>query len=274
MMDDSQTPLSELNDEDESSRPNDDKPPVSRKISLSLKQKIFAEIRFFLGMFAVLLLVLTLLWGHYKIPSESMQPTLEVGDHLYVAKYAYGYSRHSLPFDLHKLPLPEGRIFERLPRRGDVVVFRNPKNELVMIKRLIGLPGDQIVLKQGRIYLNGSLLSRLHVDDFAYREHRGRVVEVHHYEEQWPQERRPHYIYEHTDFGSLDNTPDFIVPAGHFFFMGDNRDNSIDSRSPYGPGYVPMSHLIGRADLMMFSFKRCKKEENLRCPPIRFLKKL
>ena len=97
----------------------------------------------------------TTVWGHYKIPSESMLPTLEVGDHVYVTKFAYGFSRHSLPFNMHKLPfLGEGQIFSRNPKRGDVVVFRNPRSKIVMIKRLVGLPGDKIQMRDGRLYIN------------------------------------------------------------------------------------------------------------------------
>jgi len=222
--------------------------------SLSLKQKIFAELKFFVILFGFLLTMLTCVWGHYKIPSESMLPTLEVGDHIYVSKFAYGYSKHSLPFMLHKLPLPEGQIFSRTPKRGDVAVFRNPKNDLVMIKRVIGLPGE--------------------VNNYLYREHKGRVVGVNVYRETLPNEEGPHLIYEMTDRGNLDNTETFIVPEGHFFFMGDNRDNSTDSRAPDGPGFVPQDHLMGRADFLMFSFKKCATEEGLRCPPRRFADKL
>lgn len=239
-----------------------------------LWQKIMEEVKFFARLFAVLLVLLTLVWGHYKIPSESMQPTLEVGDHLYVSKFAYGYSRHSLPFNLHKLPIPDGQIFSRTPKRGDVVVFRNPQSGIVMIKRLIGLPGDNVQVRLGRLYLNGQLMERQAVDAFLYREHRGRVVGVDHYLEQWPGEAEPHSIYEQSDKAFLDNTEEFTVPEGMLFFMGDNRDNSVDSRADAGPGFVPFDHLVGRADLMMFSFKRCKKEAGLRCPPIRFVKKL
>ncbi len=243
--------------------------------AVSLGQKILAEVKFFAGMFLFLTMFLSLVWGHYKIPSESMQPTLEVGDHLYVSKFAYGYSRHSFPFGLHKLPIfGKGKVFSRLPKRGDVVVFRNPISSLVMIKRTAGLPGDKIQTIGGRLFVNDKEIMRKPLNSFLYREHRGNVVGVDSYAEQWEGEAQFHHIYEQTDQGPLDNAGPFIVPAGHVFFMGDNRDNSIDSRAPSGPGFVPLDYLIGRADLMMFSFKRCKTEDGLRCPPIRFLKKL
>jgi len=241
----------------------------------SLKTRIKEEVRFFSGLMVVMLGFLTFVWGHFKIPSESMLPTLEVGDHIYVSKFAYGYSRHSLPFNLHKVPgLPDGKVFSRLPKYGDVAVFRNPKSGIVMIKRVAGLPGDKIQTKQGRLYINDVLIPRENLTNYLYREHRGRKVGVDVYNEQWSGEAQPHRIYEQIDDGPLDNTQLFIVPADTVFFMGDNRDNSVDSRDDRGPGFVPLDHLMGRADLMMFSFKRCKDEDGLRCPPTRFMKKL
>lgn len=242
---------------------------------MTLSQRIVSEIKFFVGLIAFVLTFMTLVWGHFKIPSESMQPTLEVGDHLYVSKFSYGYSRHSLPFNFYKLPfLKDGKIFSRLPERGDVAVFRNPVNALVMIKRVVGLPGDTVQVTGGRLILNGTEIPREPLDAFLYREHQGRVVGVDAYAEQLPGEAQSHIIYEQTDIGFLDNTDLFIVPDGHVFFMGDNRDNSVDSRAPNGPGIVPVDHLIGRADLMMFSFNRCEVEEGMKCPPFRFAKKL
>ena len=244
-----------------------------------LGARIAEEVKFFAGLAVVMLGFLTLVWGHFKIPSESMLPTLEVGDHIYVSKFAYGYSRHSLPFNLHKIPgLPDGQVLSRLPKRGDVAVFRNPKSGIVMIKRVGGLPGDTIRYARGRLYINGVLIERTALDNYLYREHKGRKVGVEVYTEQWPGEDVPHRIYEQTDQGPLDNAPMdeemFTVPDGKLFFMGDNRDNSTDSRDARGPGMVPQDHLIGRADLMMFSFKRCAKEEGLRCPPRRLMQGL
>jgi len=243
--------------------------------SSSFADKAKAELAFFGKLIAFLFLFFMLAWGQYKIPSESMQPTLEVGDHLFVAKFAYGYSRHSLPLGLHKLPIAEGKkIFSRLPKRGEVAVFRNPKNDLVMIKRVIGLPGDKISTSGGRLIINGDMIEREVLETFLYRQHerrgsRGSVVGVDSYAEQFASEKKPHTIYEQTDQGPLDNAGPFVVPEEHVFFMGDNRDNSVDSRAPLGPGFVPLDHLIGRADIMLFSFKRCKDEEGLRCPGIR-----
>lgn len=242
---------------------------------LPLGKRILAELRFFAGLAVVMLVFLTFVWGHYKIPSESMQPTLEVGDHLYVSKFAYGYSRHSAPFNLHKLPfLKDGKILSKLPKRGDVAVFRHPKSGIVMIKRVTGLPGDTIRMHRGRLFINDVLVPREEVDNYLYRQHRGGVVGVNVFNESLPDMKETHIIYEQTDGGNLDTTEEFLIPAEHVFFMGDNRDNSTDSRASIGPGYVPLDHLIGRADLMMFSFKRCKDEPNMYCPPFRAMKKL
>ena len=123
----------------------------------TLGERVREELRFFAGLVAVMLVLFTFVFGHFKIPSESMQPTLEVGDHLYVSKFAYGYSKHSLPYMLHKLPLPEGRINSKQPDRGDVVVFRNPKSGIVMIKRVVGLPGDRVQVRAGQLFLNNRI---------------------------------------------------------------------------------------------------------------------
>lgn len=252
----------------------------------TLKQKVMSEVKFFSGLIAFLLVFWTTIFGNFKIPSESMLPTLEVGDHLYVSKFAYGYSRHSMPFNLHKLPfLPKnGKIFSKLPDRGDIVVFRHPYTDMVMIKRVAGIPGDTITVRGGRLIVNGKLLERKEAGPITYRDHKhkSRTI-VQSYIEQFEGEKKSHIIYELGDGVGLDNAGVFNVPDGMVFFMGDNRDNSIDSRamtvpdvslSDTGPGFVPLDHLMGRADLIMFSFKRCKKETGFYCSGKRFLKPL
>jgi len=253
----------------------DETPSEEEKIPT--KQWILNELKFFAKLVVFILAFLTLVWGHFKIPSESMQPTLEVGDHIYVSKYAYGYSKHSLPFLLHKLPLPEGRIFSRAPKRGDVVVFRNPRSELVMIKRVIGLPGDQVQMRQGQLYINGELIARKLVEERVYLDHEnGLQIRVDTYQQTLPESDKTFLIYEQSDGKKLDNTSVFTVPADHVFFMGDGRDNSTDSRAGiYGPGMVPMDYLMGRADRIMFSFKKCDRDLDYYCPPKgRIMKKL
>jgi len=186
----------------------------------------------------------------FNIPSGSMLPTLLVGDFLFVSKYSYGYSKYSFP---GSLDLFEGRIGGSPPQRGDVAVFRWPRNPSVdYIKRVIGLPGDKVQVRAGRLYINGALVMREHVGTFEDTDERGVVNRLHMYIETLPNGVR-HHILERSDREILDNTPEFEVPEDHFFAMGDNRDNSQDSRVMASVGYVPMENLVGRAEVMFFS---------------------
>ena len=189
----------------------------------------------------------------FNIPSSSMVPTLLVGDYLFVAKFSYGYSRHSLPFSL---PLIPGRVFVTLPERGDVAVFKLPSdNKTDYIKRIIGLPGDRIQVRRGRLYINGRRVERRRIEDFIVDDGSGRYRRVPQFVETLPN-GRAHRILELTDTDRLDNTKVFTVPPGHYFAMGDNRDNSSDSRVPpeqSGVGFIPIENLVGRAEVMFFS---------------------
>lgn len=197
---------------------------------------------------AIALVVRTLLFEPFNIPSGSMKPTLLVGDYLFVSKFAYGYSRYSVPLGL---PLFSGRIFERLPERGDVVVFKLPSdNKTDYIKRVVGLPGDRIQVLNGVLQINGTPVQQERVGDFD-EDFDGRTVAVPMLQEQLPEGRR-HLILDLTPNGSLDNTGIFLVPPGHVFAMGDNRDNSLDSRVE-NVGYIPLENLIGRAEVLFFS---------------------
>jgi signal peptidase I len=234
--------------------------------------------RFILGVAVLFLLITTVLIRTFYIPSSSMEPTLEVQDRVIVLNFVYGWSRHSLQFGMGgALPEGEGRIFGRLPGRGDVIVFRHPdpgKREH-LIKRVIGLPGDEIRMRSGRLYINGEVVPRESLGKVEYRDRWGRIVAPTRYEETLPGGRR-HAIYEHTDDGQFDDTPAFTVPEGNVFVMGDNRDESSDSRNflEDGLGYVPVEFIVGRAATVLFTLHRCRREEGLACPKGRVLQGL
>lgn len=203
--------------------------------------------------FAVLIAVVirTFAFEPFNIPSGSMIPTLLVGDYLFVSKYAYGYSRYSLPFGL---PLIPGRIFAAEPQRGDVVVFKLPSdNKTDYIKRIIGLPGDEIQVAGGILHINGKAVERTPAGEYTVGdEHNGGGRHFHRYLETLPN-GVTHPIIEISDTGPYDNTGVYSVPAGHYFAMGDNRDSSRDSRFLGEVGYIPFENLVGRAEFIFFS---------------------
>src|SRR5437660_11062694 len=198
----------------------------------------------------IALVVRTVAYEPFNIPSGSMVPTLLVGDYLFVSKFSYGYSRYSLPFGL---PLLSGRIFFHSPERGDVVVFKLPTdNSTDYIKRVIGLPGDRIQMKNGVLFINGQSVPRRRIEEYLYQEGTGGVIPIAQYIETLPNGVQ-HRIIEMSDNGPLDNTQEYVVPPGDYFMMGDNRDNSQDSRVLSAVGYVPAQNLIGKAQFMFFS---------------------
>ncbi|MEL6218396.1 MAG: signal peptidase I [Pseudomonadota bacterium] len=251
----------------------------------------------------------TILFQPFSIPSGSMKPELVIGDYLFVSKFAYGYSRYSLPFspNLDWL-LGEGRVFAREPERGDVVVFKHPKfdecsegaiNQTIdfamrltglrsgpgtqdcvdYVKRIVGLPGDAVQVKAGILHINGEALPTRRMQDYIERRiplgspprmprcinapvPRGGDCAKEQYEETLPGGRAYRVLNIEGEIGAAssgflsggaDNTPEFLVPDGHFFFMGDNRDNSVDSRFQSQVGVVPFKNLIGRADIVALS---------------------
>jgi len=212
----------------------------------------------------------TVAFATYYIPSESMVPTLEVGDRLVATKFDYGYGPYSTPLvSLPDFPSDDSRLFGHLPARGDIVLFRHPYTGETLVKRVIGLPGDHIRIARGQLIINGKVVPRKKVRTYAYRQHVGPAVRVTEYEETLPG-GRTHPIILRSDDAPQENTGEYIVPPEHFFAMGDNRDNSADSRYA-SLGYVPIANLIGRSRVILYSLHDCQPEAGLTCAPRRYL---
>jgi signal peptidase I len=193
----------------------------------------------------------TFLYHPFNIPSGSMEPTLLIGDYLFVSKFSYGYSRYSFPVDLSFI---HGRIWEgEGPKRGDIAVFRPPREpDTDYIKRVIGLPGDRIQVKDDLLYINDVPVKREPAGVWQGEDRFGHTG-IPQYRETLPN-GVSYLTLDMTKNGPGDNTRVFEVPAGHYFLMGDNRDNSQDSRFLNGPvGYVPAENLVGRAEIIFFS---------------------
>ncbi|MBV8687272.1 MAG: signal peptidase I [Alphaproteobacteria bacterium] len=226
--------------------------------------------RFLLFLFVFTLFLRTFIIAPFMIPSGSMLPRLMIGDYLFVAKWPYGYSRYAMPFGLGRF---EGRYLAGEPERGDIVVFRYPGKDEDWVKRLIGLPGDKVQMRAGQLFLNGRPVTRVRIADFRmprsanspcryvgnYRpapatDGDGDFCPYPRFRETLPNGRS----YDVLDqiHGIADDTPVYTVPAGHYFMMGDNRDDSADSRftlADQGVGFLPRDNLIGRPVVTFFS---------------------
>ncbi len=220
---------------------------VSEKVEKK-QNALWENIKVIVQALVLAMIIRTVLFQPFTIPSGSMMPTLLVGDYIFVNKFAYGYSKYSLPFSPD---LFSGRIFGSEPKRGDVVVFRFPPNpEVDYIKRVVGLPGDRIQMIDGVLNINGQPVPKQPDGSFNsdYRLDPGQDVPV------FRETLDTGITYDTLDQSPNsrgDNTREFLVPAGHYFMMGDNRDNSADSR--FDVGFVPAENLVGRASVIFFS---------------------
>ena len=214
-----------------------------------MKKFIIENLKTLFYALIIAIFIRSILIQPFYIPSSSMEPNLLVGDRLFVTKFSYGYSKHSFPFSP---PIFSGRLLSAAPKRGDVVVFKTPAdNRTDYIKRLIGLPGDTIQFINGNLYLNSKKIQKevINTDDSLYCGNT--KINVSTYKEKLPNEITYHASYRNDI--SFKNSDKFIVPENHFFFLGDNRDCSKDSRFLSEVGYVHKDNLVGKAQIMFFS---------------------
>jgi signal peptidase I len=218
------------------------------------------------------LILRSFVFAPFSIPSGSMLPKMMIGDYLFVSKWPYGYSRYSFPFGIIRF---DGRFFDGAPERGDVIVFRYPGSNEDYVKRLVGLPGDQIQMRGGTLHINGAAVPKVRIADYLMpitpnspcrrvgpepskmlADEAGRQVCAYpRFRETLP-EGRSYEVIDQTGAGPGDDTPVIMVPEGHYFMMGDNRDDSMDSRFPLdlgGVGLLPAENLIGEAQMTFFS---------------------
>ena len=200
----------------------------------------------------IALVIRTFLFQPFNIPSGSMMDTLLIGDYLFVNKFSYGYSRYSFPFGAAPF---SGRVLASRPERGDVAVFKLPAdNSTDFIKRVIGLPGDKIQMIDGVLHINGEAIPKRRIDDFVDTDKTGKEIRIPRFVETLPNGVSYEVLDSDPD-GFWDNTRVYEVPAGHYFMMGDNRDNSSDSRVLSYVGYVPYENFVGRASIIFFSIR-------------------
>jgi len=229
---------------------------LARVQGLGAVRAVFSGLVGWIGVpFVLAFAVRTLAFQPFDLPSASMAPTLQRGDYVFVSKFAYGYSRYSFPFAPAWFV---GRVFARQPSRGDVVIFANPKDGSAWAKRIVGLPGETIQMKAGRLFINGEMVERRRVEPgFRIANLRGAIVEAPTYDEALPGGATHRIIQTGDDHGQLDNTVAQETPPGAYFVLGDNRDNSADSRVPAklgGFGFVPFENILGRVGMIYYSF--------------------
>ena len=217
---------------------------------MKLDKNFFSEnIKTLFYALLIAVIIRSLFLQPFYIPSSSMEPTLLVGDRLFVTKYSYGYSKHSFPFSP---PILNKRIIFRSPERGDVVVFKTPAdNRTDYIKRLIGLPGDRIQFIDANLYLNNSEILKSKITNKSKIYCGSKIIDVYRFEEKLPNGNKFQTVYL-KDY-TYQNSDIYIVPKDHYFFLGDNRDCSKDSRFLSSVGYVHKDNLVGKAQFIFFS---------------------
>ena len=215
-----------------------------------MKNKIIDNIKTIFYALIIALIIRSFLFQPFYIPSSSMEPNLLIGDRLFVSKYSYGYSRHSLPFSPK---IYNNRILKKIPKRGDVIVFKPPAdNRTDYIKRLIGLPGDTVQIINKNLYLNEVKINKRKIDTLLLNINCGNeILDADFFEETLPNGKK--YLAVYRKDGTMINSDKFIIPKDHYFFMGDNRDCSKDSRFLSSVGYVHQNNLVGKARLIFFS---------------------
>ena len=221
---------------------------------MKTKNKFFSNIKSILIAIFIALLIRSFLFEPFNIPSGSMKPNLLVGDFIFVSKYSYGFSRHSLPLSL---PIIPGKILSKIPERGDVVVFKTPQdNRTDYIKRVIGIPGDRIQILNGEVIINETVIIKQRVADFIDTDKQTKQKRVRKYKEYFFNNEIE--VLDLVDNGMVDNTGIFTVPKNSFFVMGDNRDNSQDSRFINTIGFIPIENIVGKAQFIFFSLENSR----------------
>ena len=214
-----------------------------------MKKKIIENIKTLLWALIIALIIRTFLFQPFFIPSSSMEPNLQIGDRLFVSKYSYGYSRHSFPFSINFF---NNRVFYKSPERGDVLVFKTPDdNRTDYIKRLIGMPGDTIQIINHDLYINNVKVFKSKINNEIQINCGGEIINANFFEETLPNGKK--YVAVYRKEGSMINSDKYLVPNEHYFFMGDNRDCSKDSRFLSSVGYVNYKNLVGKSQFLFFS---------------------
>ena len=232
------------------------------------EEGIWETIKVIVQALLIAFFVRTFLYQPFNIPSASMYPTLMVGDYLFVSKLSYGYSKYSFNFSFGAMgktlinccpiDFPGRVVLADTPKRGDVAVFKLPTDtEIDYIKRVIGLPGDRIQMRDGVLFINGEAVKKERIEDYIDNERGGEGSghPIRQYEETLPNGVK-YRVLDQIPLGGADNTQEYVVPANRYFMMGDNRDNSEDSRFLDHVGYVPIENFVGRADIIFFSISR------------------